>query len=145
MLQVVAGVGRHLPDGDPLQGGVPARGVVRAALPGMVDGDEARSLGITRRRQITVPGEQTPVVAFEEDAGAGDALLVLAPRGLPDAPDGYGVHGWLAQAAGPLFRGRVLGERRRVPALRVGEVAPGRRLGVEDDVGHLARGPLAPE
>src|SRR5215203_4732420 len=143
VLEVVARIRRDLPDGDPLQDSIPARGVVRAALPGMVDGDEPRSLGVAGRRQVAVPGEQPPVVAFEEGACAGDAILVLAPRHLPDAPDGYGVDGRLAEAAGAPARWRVLRECAGVPALRVGEVALGGRIGVEDYVRHLARRPLA--
>src|SRR5687768_4537252 len=111
MLEIVAGVGRHLPDGDPLQDGVPARGVVRAALPRMIDGHESRTFGVAGSRQVPVPGEQARVVTAQEGAGAVDTFIVLAAGGLPDAPDGYGVDGRLAQAAGAPSRGRVLRER----------------------------------
>src|SRR5215204_148721 len=143
VLEVIARIRRHLPDGDPLQYRIPARGVVRAALPGMVDGHQPRTLGVAGRRQVAVPGEQPAVVAFQESAGAGDTFLVLAPGRLPDTPHGNGMDGRLAQAAGALALGRVLGERGGVPALRVGKVAPGWRVGVEHYVWHLARRPLA--
>jgi hypothetical protein len=95
VLEVVAGVGRHLPHRDPLKGGVPARGVIRAALPGMVDGHKPRAFGVAGCGQVAVPGEKTPVIAAEEGAGALYAPFILAPGGLPDAPDGNGVHGRL--------------------------------------------------
>jgi len=143
MTQIAPHVRRHGFDLHSRQGAVPARGVVGAALPGVVDGHKPRALGVAGCREVTVPGEQTPVVAGEEGAGAGDALFVLAPRGLPDSPDGYGVDWRLAQPAGARTRRRVFRERGGVPALRVGEVALLRSLGVEDYVGDLARRPLA--
>ena len=109
----------------------------------MVDGHEPGTFRVTGGSQVAVPGEQTPIIAAEEGAGAGDALFILTPRGLPDAPDGDGVDGRLAQPAGARTRGRILGERGGIPALHVGEVALGRGIRVEDYVGDLPRRPLA--
>jgi hypothetical protein len=53
------------------------------------------------------------------------------------------VYGRLAQPAGARTRRRILRERGGVPALRVGEVALGWGLGVEDYVRDLARRPLS--
>src|SRR5829696_4292461 len=145
VLEVVAAVGRHLPEGDPLQGRVPARGVIRATLPGMVDGHKSRAFRVAGGRQVAVPGEQTPVIAAEEGVGAGDALFVFTPRSLPDTPDCYGVDGGLAQPAGARTRRRILRKRGGVPALRIREVALWWGLGVEDYVWDLARRPLAGE
>jgi hypothetical protein len=145
VLEVVAGVGRHLPDGDPLQGRVPARGVIRAALPGMVDGHKPRAFRVTGCSQVAVPGQKTPVIAAEKGAGAPYTLFILSPRSLPDTPDGYGVHGRLTQSTGAWARRGVLRESGGVPALCIGEVAPGWGLGVEDYVWDLARRPLAAE
>src|SRR5215213_246847 len=140
--QVVALVVGNLTDLHALQGGGPARGVVGAALPGMVDGDEPRSFGIAGGRQITVPGEQLRVDLAEESPGFGDAF---APR-LGDAEYAQcrqGVHRRLAEAAG---RGRscrgVGGFCGARPVLGTWEVALWRGVRVEDYVRDLAIFPL---
>jgi hypothetical protein len=96
-----------------------------------------------------VPGEEPGVALLKEGPRKLDpAAPVLAPPllgALPDAQDGYGVHGGLAEPAGRPFVGCIFGEGAGVPALGVGEVAFRRGVGVEDYVGQFPRGPLGAE
>ena len=92
-----------------------------------------------------MPGQKARVAIAQKGARELDPALVLALGGLPDAQYGDGVDRRLAQTAGVRRRGSVRGEGGRAPALRIGEVAPGRSLRVEDYVGQLPAGPLAGE
>ena len=111
MLDVPTLVGWHFADLDCGEWAIPSWGVVSAALPGVVDGDQPRPLRVPGSQQIAVPGQQARVVVFEKRACARHAPLLFAPRALPDAPDGDGVDRRLAEAAGARLLGSIRGYR----------------------------------
>ncbi len=143
--KVGAGVGRQVADGDRRQRRVPARGVVGAAFPGVVDRDQTGSLGIAGGRQVAVPGQELRVEVGQEGAGI-VGRLARALRHLPDPPGGDGMDRGLAQPGG--LNGELGGSRGEFgagPVGGVGEIGAGRHRGVEDDVGHHAGCPLGGE
>jgi hypothetical protein len=60
-LKVVPGIRLQVADLYRRKGRVPAGGVVRAALPRVVDGDEARTLGVPVSQEVAVPQEKPGV------------------------------------------------------------------------------------
>src|SRR5215212_2509731 len=75
VIQVQPFVVGNLPDLDPLQRRSPARGIVGAALPGMIDGHESRILGIAESCEVAVPGEELRIGLFEEHPGRVNPLV----------------------------------------------------------------------
>src|SRR5215207_2043736 len=145
VIQVEALVVGYLSDLDPLQRRGPAWGVVRATLPGMVDGHESRAFRVAGGRQVAVPRKELGVDLAEEFPGFGDPLAPsLGDREY--APRRDCVYRWLAQAAGKGRTGRgVRGIGGARPVLGTREVALGGRSVVEDDVRYLPVLPLVLE
>src|SRR3712207_5155416 len=83
VLKVVAVVRRQIPDVDVLEGLIPPRGVIGAALPRVVDRHQPRTLRVAGGRQVPVPSEEASVVGVQEAPGAGDVLLLPTPGRLP--------------------------------------------------------------
>ena len=70
----------------------------------MVDGDQPRPFGVTKGREVTVPGEEPRIDLTQEVGRLCARLLVLALGRFPYAQDGDGVHRGLAQAASVRWR-----------------------------------------
>src|SRR5687767_9211511 len=142
VIQVQALVVGYLPDLDPLQRRGPARGVVCAALPGMVDSHKSGTFRVAGGRQVPVPRKELGVDLAEELPGFGNPIAPsLGDREYVPRRDR--VYRWLAQAAGKGRTGRsVMGIGSARPVLWTREVALGRRIGVEDDVRYLPVFPL---
>ena len=86
--------------------------------------------------------EQELGVALPQESQRGCSLLSPVSLGhLPDEEGGDGVDRWLAQTARVGRRRRGVG-RGRGTVIGAWEVTFRRRLGVEDDMGHLAGLPL---
>ncbi len=81
---------------------------------------------------------------LQEGAPVGGFLFSFVPSGFLDARDRDGVDRRLAQTAGARLGG-VGGWRAAAPAVGSREVAPGRCVGVEYEVGDLAGPPLGAE
>ncbi|MDQ3925966.1 MAG: hypothetical protein M3272_03125 [Actinomycetota bacterium] len=146
MLEVVARIRWQVAYLYRRKSGIPSRRVVGPAPPGMIDGHQPRFLGISKGRQISMPGKEPGVNIVQEGTRRGKRLLALTPGGIPDTPDGDGMNRRLAKAAGVRWRSRgVGGGRGASPVLRAGIIAVGRGLRVEDDMGNLAGLPLVSE
>src|SRR5687767_1456150 len=142
VIQVQALVVGYLPDLDPLQRRGPARGVVCAALPGMVDGHESGTFRVAGGRQVPVPRKELGVDLAEELPGFGNPIV--PSLGDPEYVAGRDrVYWWLEEAAGKGRTGRgVRGISCARPVLGTREVALRRRIRVEYDVRYLAVLPL---
>src|SRR5690606_19865465 len=123
---------------DRTHGSGPARRVVHAALPRMDNGDEAGSLRIPRRMEISMPLEERP----ERLGGISNLPLVLH-RG-DGAVHGYGMDRGRHDPAGADPR-RGSGGGLAGPARRPREVLAVRDAGIEADVRQHPVPPLPPE
>jgi hypothetical protein len=81
VLEVVAGVRRQVPDLDLLQGVIPARGVVGATLPGVVDRDQPGPFGVPGGGEVEMPGQQARVAVAQKVPTGFDPALVLLSAG----------------------------------------------------------------
>src|SRR3954447_23776742 len=105
VLQVAAHVRRYLLGLDCSQGTIPTWGVVRSALPGMVDRHQPRLFRIPIGGQITVPGQKRWVYIFQEGSReGGDGYLIrcafVPASDFPDAPGSDSVDRRLAKPTG---------------------------------------------
>ena len=80
MVEVETLILGHVPDLDPLQGGVPARRVVRAALPGVVDGHEPGLFRVPVSSQVAVPGKELRIDLPEKLSRFGGTLAFASAR-----------------------------------------------------------------
>ena len=84
-IKVGAGVRRQFADDEPIEGRVPSRGVVGPALPGMVDGDKPRALGVASGGEVAVPGKELGVDVVQESPGVRERFPAPLEGDLPDS------------------------------------------------------------
>ena len=130
-------------DLDCRQRRVPAGGVVRAALPPVVDGDQPGSLRDPVSHEVAVPQEKLWVDLPQESPRLLDPPFPIFFGNFPDAQGGDGVNRGLTEAAG-VGRG-IGGSCGTRPVVRAWEVALWRGLWIENDMGNLAGPPLVLE